>query len=46
VSILKFFDNYWKADYTSFAQKHFSTAHIISLTIIVFLLYLIFIPQA
>ena len=40
---LKFFDNYWKVDYTSFAQKQFSTAHIISLIIILILVYLIYI---
>lgn len=40
---MKFFDSYWKADYTSFDQKQFSTAHIISLIIIVFLIYLIYI---
>lgn len=40
---MKYFDNYWKANYTSFAQKHFSTPHIISLIIIAFLVYLIYI---
>lgn len=39
---MKFFDSYWKADYTSFAQKHFPTAHIISLIIITFLVYLLY----
>lgn len=39
---MKFFDSYWKADYTSFAQKHFPTAHIISLIIIAFLVYLLY----
>ena len=40
---MKLFSDYWKADCTSFAQKHFSTAHIISLIIIAFLIYLIYV---
>ncbi|MCB2294242.1 TIGR02206 family membrane protein [Clostridium algoriphilum] len=43
MSILKFFYSYWRADYTSVAQKHFPTAHIISLIIIAFLIYLTYI---
>ena len=43
VKNLKFFDSYWEVDYNSFAQKQFSTAHIISLIIIVILVYLIYI---
>lgn len=40
---MKFFDNYWNANYTNFAEKHFSISHIISLIIIAFVIYLIFI---
>lgn len=40
---MKFFDSYWKADYNSFAQQQFSTAHIVSLVIIAISVYLIYI---
>ena len=43
MSILKFFDSYWKADYNNFAEKQFSAAHIISLIIIAISIYLIYI---
>lgn len=40
---MKFFHTYWSSDFTEIAEKHFSTAHILSLITIAFLVYLIYI---
>ena len=40
---MKLYNNYWGSDFTNFAEKHFSTAHIMSLIIIGFLIYVIYV---